>query len=61
MPNAKITSFVSIFPVESPKYVVLVLVDEPQGANTYGSTVAAPVAKFVIDALISLKGIPPSK
>ncbi|EAM47694.1 penicillin-binding protein [Crocosphaera watsonii WH 8501] len=39
----------------------LVLVDEPQGANTYGSTVAAPVAKFVIDALISLKGIPPSK
>ena len=61
LPNAKITSFVSIFPVESPKYVVLVLVDEPQGANTYGSTVAAPVAKFVIDALISLKGIPPSK
>ncbi len=61
LPNAKITSFVAILPVESPKYVVLVLVDEPQGANTYGSTVAAPVAKLVIDALISLKGIPPSK
>ncbi|MGB5595521.1 MAG: penicillin-binding protein 2 [Crocosphaera sp.] len=61
LPNAKITSFVSILPVESPKYVILVVVDEPQGANTYGSTVAAPVAKLVIDALISLKGIPPAK
>ncbi len=61
LPNAKITSFVSILPVESPKYVVLVVVDEPKGGNTYGSTVAAPVAKLVIDALISLKGIPPAK
>ncbi len=60
IPNAKNTSFVAILPVEAPKYVVLVLLDEPQGANTFGSTVAAPVAKSVIDSLISLEGLPPN-
>lgn len=42
-----ISSFVGFAPVENPKVVIAVVVDEPQGAH-YGSAVAAPVFGAVV-------------
>ena len=53
-----ISSFVGFFPADNPKYLVLVTVDEPQGAY-YGSVVAAPCAGEIFQGIIDLKNIQP--
>jgi len=60
IPGARICSFVAVLPIEDPRYVVLVVVDEPQGGNAYGSTVAVPVAKQIVEALLVIEKIAPS-
>ncbi|MBQ8426438.1 MAG: hypothetical protein IJX16_01605, partial [Clostridia bacterium] len=51
-----VSSFVGYFPANNPKYLALVIIDEPVG-QYYGSTVAAPYAKQVFEGIIKLKNI----
>lgn len=60
-----VSSFVSIFPSINPRYVVLVMVDEPKGnASTYGYATAgwtaAPTTKRVIERIAPMLGVAPS-
>ena len=48
-----VSSFVGFFPADAPEYVVLVIIDEPQG-QYYGSVVAAPCAGEIIRGIIAL-------
>ena len=51
-----VSSFVGYFPADNPKYLALVIIDEPVG-QYYGSTVAAPYAKSVFEGIINLKNL----
>lgn len=53
-----VSSFVGFFPSDSPKYLALIIVDEPEGTY-YGSAVAAPVAKQIFEDIIAIKRIDP--
>lgn len=52
------SSFFAFFPVDNPKYAILIKVNEPKGAY-YGAAVALPPAKSVLEKLIKYKGINP--
>jgi len=55
-PGAYISSFVGFFPADTPRYSMLIVIDEPQGAY-YGSQVAAPVFKRVAERIIQNESI----
>ena len=47
-------SFVGLFPAEDPQLVVLVKLDDPEGAY-YGGRIAAPVTKAVLEMAIAAR------
>ena len=59
-----ISSFLGVFPMEAPRYLVFVMVDEPQGNKesfgyATGGWVGAPTVGRIISAMSSVLGMPP--
>jgi cell division protein FtsI (penicillin-binding protein 3) len=60
-----LASFVAAFPIDQPRYVVLVTLDEPKGdASTYnqahGGWTAAPTVGRIVARIGPLLGLPPA-
>lgn len=55
-----IVSFIGFLPADNPEYVVYVAIDHPQGITQYGGTVSAPIAKSIMESIISIKDMKPS-
>lgn len=60
----RLSSFIAVFPVDAPKYAVMIMVDEPKGTKaTYGYAtggwVAAPAVKRIITAMAPVIGMVP--
>ena len=55
-----IASFVAVAPIDDPKLAMLVVVDEPSAGTIYGGSVAAPVAKSILEETFSYLEIAPN-
>jgi membrane peptidoglycan carboxypeptidase len=55
-----VASFVGFAPVDSPAIVTLVMIDEPKG-TIYGSSVAAPAFKEIVERSLVQLGVPQKK
>ena len=49
-----ITSFIGFLPADDPEIVVYIAIDNAKGITQYGGTVAAPIAKSVMQSAISI-------
>lgn len=63
--KALLSSFVGVFPVNDPRYLVLVTVDEPHGNKqsagfATGGWIAAPAVKATVERMASIVGIQPA-
>jgi cell division protein FtsI (penicillin-binding protein 3) len=54
-------SFVGFAPVDAPRVVVAVVVDDPKGERYYGGDVAAPVFSQAVAQTLRVMGVKPDK
>jgi len=58
-PDRFVASFGGYVPADRPRLAILVVIDEPKGAE-YGGTVAAPVFKQIAEPVLHYLGVPAS-
>jgi cell division protein FtsI (penicillin-binding protein 3) len=51
--------FVGLAPVDAPRVVVAVMLDEPSQGGIYGGVVAAPVFSATVQHTLRILGVPP--
>lgn len=56
--NRYVASFIGMAPMSSPRLIVAVMIDEPQG-KYYGGSVAGPVFSAVMGSALRTLGVPP--
>ena len=56
--KARIASFVAVAPMEDPRFLCLVCLDEPHSWTTAGGSLSAPVCAEVLRQTLLYKGIP---
>ena len=54
-----VSSFVGFAPVSDPRFIVAVMLDEPQGAKHYGGDVAGPVFSSVMGNALRMMSVAP--
>lgn len=57
--DANIASFVGVLTTLDPRYIVLIVIDEPQGRYHTGGIIAAPVAKSIISKIAPILNVTP--
>jgi len=63
--DSRISSFVGAFPINAPRFVIYVMLDEPKGnKSTYGYATAgwvvAPAVQRIVQRVAALHGLPPT-
>lgn len=58
--EAYVSSFLAVAPADDPQIVILLLLDEAQMENPYGSVVAAPVVGAMLGDILPYMGIEPN-
>jgi cell division protein FtsI (penicillin-binding protein 3) len=57
--NTYYSAFVGLAPVSNPRFVMVVVIDEPSAGAYYGGAVAAPVFARVMESALRLFHVPP--